>query len=270
MCHFAKYASANDQKIKLVGKAPPRGAAGRRALAHAARLLDLAARPIFECWLVRLTYPRRRSPSARVADAAASPYLAAIAPRLATAARRTYRPRVAGLRSRSATGAERSTSLRPETAAATACSSTRISSKPMVATGMRHSSDPSRPRAAPRPRWGGPSRTCEMLSRARIRPPMWRSSGQLNFRCRTPKGAGAVCHLRSYWTSDCRISSIGHSLFALITRTCDPSDRLKRACEHVSSSIFLTSTSVVGSHCKVSTMSAGHMRHAELSLNSTI
>jgi hypothetical protein len=41
-------------------------------------------------------------------------------------------------------------------------------------------------------------------------------------------------------------------------------------CEHVLSSIFLTSISVVGSHCKVSAMSAGHMRHAELSLNSTM
>src|SRR5215472_13192437 len=80
----------------------------------------------------------------------------------------------------------------------------------------------------------------------------------------------AICSMRSYWTSDCEILSTGHSLCALITRTCDPSDRLMRACEHVLSSIFLTSISVVGSHCKVSPKSAGHMRHAEQSLNSTI
>jgi hypothetical protein len=90
------------------------------------------------------------------------------------------------------------------------------------------------------------------------------------FRMWRPKGAERSAYSRSYWTSDCRISSTGHSLFALITRTCDPSDPLMRACEHVLSSIFLTSISAVGSHCKVSAMSAGHMRHAELSLNSTM
>ena len=49
------------------------------------------------------------------------------------------------------------------------------------------------------------------------------------FLMRRPKQSERSAHLRSYETSDCRIASTGHSLFALITRTCDPSDRLMRA-----------------------------------------
>jgi|SRR5215469_3759570 len=120
------------------------------------------------------------------------------------------------------------------------------------------------------PRFGEPFDWCEMVSRTWIRPPVLRSSGELNLRYSAREGLQRSAHLRSYWTSDCEILSTGHSLCALITRTCDPSDRLMRACEHVLSSIFLTSISVVGSHCKVSPKSAGHMRHAEQSLNSTI
>jgi hypothetical protein len=49
------------------------------------------------------------------------------------------------------------------------------------------------------------------------------------FLMRRPKHSERSAHLRSYETSDRRIASTGHSLFALITRTCDPSDRLMRA-----------------------------------------
>jgi hypothetical protein len=94
--------------------------------------------------------------------------------------------------------------------------------------------------------------------------------GPMTFVCGAQRRSERSAYSRSYWTSDGPISSTGHFLFALMTRTCDPSDRLMRTWEHVLSSIFVTSISVVGSHCKVSTMSAGHMRHAELSLNSTI
>jgi hypothetical protein len=66
-----------------------------------------------------------------------------------------------------------------------------------------------------------------------------------------------------------RTPSNCHCRSAGMTRTRDPSERLIRACEHISCADCATSISVDGSHCKVFGKSFGHMRHREPSLSST-
>jgi len=70
--------------------------------------------------------------------------------------------------------------------------------------------------------------------------------------------------------SERRTAATGHSALASITLTLDSWAWSIKVWEQISCSISTTSISVVGSHCSVFATSAGHIRHTEPSLSSTM